>query len=118
VFPEKGPANHARASSVAVEELPKEVDITDKEDTETNEDNNYGSTTQYPLKESSIVVDSLHKDRSSIDFEEISLPRVRRQLRKAVENKEVFSQRISKRARKKNIKKPKPLKKLNARASL
>ena len=48
VAPEKGPANHARASSVAVEELPKElpkeVDTIDKEDTKTNEDNNYGST--------------------------------------------------------------------------
>jgi len=63
---------------MAVEELPEEVDTTDEEDTETNEDDNYGSTTQYPLKESSIVVNSLHKDRSSINFKEISLPRVRR----------------------------------------
>ena len=30
---------------MAVEELPEEVNITDKEDTETNKDNNYGSTT-------------------------------------------------------------------------
>ena len=103
---------------MAVEELPKEVDTTDEEDTETDEDDNCGSTTQYPPEESSIVVDSLRKDRSSIDFKEISLPRVRRQLRKAAENEEVFSQRTSKRARKKNIKKPKPLKKPNARASL
>ena len=99
------------------EELPEEVDTTDEEDTETDEDDDCGST-QYPPEESSIVVDSPRKDRSSIDFEEISLPRVRRQSRKAAENEEVFSQRTSKRARKKNIKKPKPLKKPNARASL
>jgi len=30
---------------VAVEELPKEVDTIDKEDTKTNKNNNYGSTT-------------------------------------------------------------------------
>jgi len=45
VAPEKGPANYARASSVAVEELPREVDTIDKEDTKTDENNNCGSTT-------------------------------------------------------------------------
>ena len=45
VAPEKSQANHARASSVAVEELPKEVDTIDGEDTETDEDDNCGSTT-------------------------------------------------------------------------
>ena len=59
-----------------------------------------------------------YKDCSSINFKEISLPRVRRQSRKAAENKEVFLQQTFKRARKKNIKKPKPLKKPNARAFL
>jgi hypothetical protein len=59
-------------------ELPKEVDTTDKEDTKTNKDNDCGSTTQYPPKESSIVANSPHKDRSSINFKEISLPRIRR----------------------------------------
>jgi len=44
IAPKKGPANYIRASFVAVEELPKEVDTIDK-DTETNEDNNCGSTT-------------------------------------------------------------------------
>ena len=77
VAPEKGSANHAGASSIAVEELPKEVDTTDKEHTKTNEDDDCGSTTQYLPKESSIVVNSPRKDRSSINFEEISLPRVR-----------------------------------------
>ena len=80
IAPKKGPANYARASSIAIEELPKElpkeVDTIDKEDTETNKDNNCGSTTQYPPKESSIIVDSPHKDRSSINFKEISLPRI------------------------------------------
>ena len=75
---------------MAVEELPKEVDTIDGEDTKTDEDNNCGSTTSYPPKESFIVVDSLYKDRSSINLEEISLLRVRRQLRKAAENEEVF----------------------------
>jgi len=45
VAPEKGLANYIRASSVAVEELPKEVDTIDKEDTKTNKDDDYGSTT-------------------------------------------------------------------------
>jgi hypothetical protein len=49
IAPKKGPANYTRASSIAVEELPKElpkeVDTIDEEDTETNEDNNCGSTT-------------------------------------------------------------------------
>jgi len=46
VAPKKGQANHTRASSVAVEELPKKVDTIDKENTKTNKDNNCGSTTQ------------------------------------------------------------------------
>jgi hypothetical protein len=49
VAPKKGPANYTRASSIAIEELPKElskeVDTIDKEDTKTNKDNNCGSTT-------------------------------------------------------------------------
>ena len=45
VAPKKGQANYVRASSVAIEELPKEVDTIDREDTKTNEDNDCGSTT-------------------------------------------------------------------------
>ena len=78
VAPKKGQANYARASSVAVEELPKEVDTIDREDTETNKDDDCGSTTQYPPKDSSIVVDSPYKDHSSINLEEIFLPHIRR----------------------------------------
>ena len=75
IAPKKGQANYIRASSIVVEKLFKKVDTINKEDTKTNKDNNCGSTTQYPLKESSIVVNSPYKDFSSINFKEIPLPR-------------------------------------------
>ena len=45
ITPKKYQADYARASSVAIEELFEEVNITNKEDTETDKDNNCGFTT-------------------------------------------------------------------------
>ena len=95
IAPKKGQANYARASSVPIEELSKELDkvnFLEDKDIGINKDDDCGSPTPVPLsKEGFIPTGSLPKDYPSVDYKGVFLPRVRRQLRKAVENKEVAS---------------------------
>lgn len=90
--PKKGQANYARASSIAIEQLLEDVDFLDEEDIGIDVDDDCGSPTQVPPGRGGFVpASSLPKDVPTIEDEVMSLPRVRRQLRKAAENEEVFS---------------------------
>ena len=95
------------------------MDFLNEEDIRININNNCGSPTQVPPgREGFIPASLLLKDSPTVKDKVVSLPRVQRQSRKAAENEEVSSQQASKIARKKNIKKPKPLKKPNTKDHL
>ena len=118
VTPKKGQANGTEASPIAVEVSDDEVDFLDEDDIGINKDKNCGSpTTIPPGKEGFILAGILPPDYPLDDYKVAQLatqtsPRQRRRSRKVVENEEVSSQRSSKQARKKILKKPKPYKKL------
>ena len=64
----------------------------DKEDIEININNNYSFSTQVPpSREGFILTSLLLKDSPTVEDEVVFLLYIRRQLRKAIENKEVSS---------------------------